>query len=275
MIYFPVVDLCPHFRLHTDIERRDRYARNRKCDRISDSTILINIKTPQKLPTNKVWIKSDRIPPSSKLHTAGTKFPTVHLLGVTTPLQFYSQLWQSIGSLMNVSVSTDGLHSPVCVFYVDSSLPWPAESAVSGPLTLPIFYTIHRLLVLSPLTSSPLLYFTKGYQPLALSSSELPPPLILHRVQHPLVLTKWVKKKKKKGVLSVFRSGRTCCLSTQICSLFVCSGVGWRQETIPSWSSYLGDISVCNPRSPACVITQPTFNVLLSHYIYTHITHSM
>lgn len=157
--------------------------------------ILINIKTPQKLPTNKVWTKSDRIPPSSKLHTASTKFPTAHLLSVTTPLQFYSQLWQSIRSLMNVSVSTDGLHSPVCVFYVDSSPPWPAESAVSGPPDPP--YILYNSPTLSVVTDAPpplLLYFTKGYQPLVLS----PYPLSILHSQTSLTVNKTSQREEKE-----------------------------------------------------------------------------
>lgn len=172
---------------------------------------------------------------------------------------------------MNVSVSTDGLHSPVCVFYVDSSPPWPAESAVSGPPDPP--YILYNSPTLSVVTDAPPFFYTsqKATNPWCCP----PTPFQYFTVKHPSLLTKQVKEKKKKCVLSVFRSGKTWCLSTQICSLFVCSSVEWRQEKITSWSSYLGDISVCNPRSPACVIIQPTFSVLLSHYIYIHITHRM
>lgn len=52
------------------------------------------------------------------------------------------------------------------------------------------------------------------------------------------------------------------CLSTQIRSLLVCSDVEWRQETITSWSSYLGDISVCNPRSPDLPLYSSGFLIL-------------
>lgn len=172
---------------------------------------------------------------------------------------------------MNVSVSTDGLHSPVCVFYVDSSPPWPAESAVSGPPDPP--YILYNSPTLSVVTDAPPFFYTsqKATNPWCCP----PTPFQYFTVKHPSLLTKQVKEKKKKCVLSVFRSGKTWCLSTQICSLFVCSSVEWRQEKITSWSSYLGDISVCNPRSPACVIIQPTFSVLLSHYIYTHYTQNV
>lgn len=120
---------------------------------------------------------------------------------------------------MNVSVSTDALHSPVCVFYVDSSLPWPAESAVSGPSDPPCILCNSSTLSVAS-TDIPPPHFTKGYQSWMLSVVPIwtpPPPIIFFFffqiqflwVHHTSLLTKWVKEEKKKSVLSVFRSGRT------------------------------------------------------------------
>lgn len=132
----------------------------------------LSISKHHKTP-HKVWLH----PSLLQTQTAGTKFPTARLLCVTKPLQFYSQLLRSIGSLMNVSVSTDALHSPVCVFYVDSSLPWPAESAVSGPSDPPCILCNSSTLSVAS-TDIPPPHFTKGYQCLVLSPSEPPPPII-------------------------------------------------------------------------------------------------
>lgn len=163
------------------------------------------------------------------------------------------------------------IHQSVC-FMLTALLPDPPSQLFQDPLTLPIFYTIHPLSVLSLMPPPPFFYTSqKATNPWCCP----PTPFQYFTVKHPSLLTKQVKEKKKKCVLSVFRSGKTWCLSTQICSLFVCSSVEWRQEKITSWSSYLGDIRVCNPRSPACVIIQPTFSVLLSHYIYTHYTQNV
>lgn len=55
---------------------------------------------------------------------------------------------------MNVSVSTDALHSPVCLCFMLTTLfPDLLSQLSQDPLTRPVSYAIHRLLVLPPLTS--------------------------------------------------------------------------------------------------------------------------
>lgn len=196
----------------------------------------LSISKHHKTP-HKVWLN----PSLLQTQTAGTKFPTARLLRVTTPLQFYSQLLRSVGSLMNVSVSTDALHSPVCVFYVDSSLPWPAESAVSGPSDPPCILCNSSTLSVAS-TDIPPPHFTKGYQCLVLSPSEPPPPIIFFFFLNSIFMSppylsvnKMSQRgEKEKCFISVqIRKDRDVCLPRYVLYWSAAMLNGGRKQSLP------------------------------------------
>lgn len=86
------------------------------------------------------------------------------------------------------------IHQSVC-FMLTALLPDPPSQLFQDPLTLPIFYTIHPLSVLSLMPPPPLLlYFTKGYQPLVLS----PYPLSILHSQTSLTVNKTSQREEKE-----------------------------------------------------------------------------